>query len=478
MKIELAANLPAKLSPGIVCRFAEAGTKYASSTSAGFAPPDERPLTMRGQGTQLYLTVNIDAHRNYERDEARRVAAAASIRQLNATGLTELLWLLDGEVPAERFRQLVAGALLVAYRYEQYKAKPKSPAPELKLIIIAGHNLAAFKADYSRLKLIDDGVSTSRNLSNAPANDLTPEDLAAYGKRLAAQHGMAFTMLNARELAAGKYAGITAVGGGSTHPPVLFSMAYKPAKTKRGAKPLCLVGKGLTFDSGGLSIKPWEGMWDMKADMGGAAGVLGAMQSIAALKLPVEVLGVVGSAENMPDGRAYRPGDILRYRNGRTVEIQSTDAEGRLVLADALLYAQETLKQHRIVELSTLTGACARALGQQYIGLMSRSPELAAQVKQAAAESGEAVWELPLSPEYRSLIDSSIADIRNVGGPLAGAQTAGWFLQEFIENGTEYVHLDIAGVFMADKEHKYWGQLGATGAGVRLAVALAGLQAR
>jgi leucyl aminopeptidase len=175
----------------------------------------------------------------------------------------------------------------------------------------------------------------------------------------------------------------------------------------------------------------------------------------------------------MPGGRAYRPGDVLRFANGRTVEIRSTDAEGRLVLADALLFAQRTLKLCRIVEFSTLTGACVRALGHQYIGLMSQSDSLKEQVKQAGAESGELVWELPLHPEYRSLLDSSVADVRNVGGPYAGASTAAMFLHEFIDEDTEYVHLDIAGVFLAEKEEKYWSQPGATGAGVRLACALA-----
>jgi leucyl aminopeptidase len=213
-------------------------------------------------------------------------------------------------------------------------------------------------------------------------------------------------------------------------------------------------------------------MWDMKADMGGSAAVIGAMQAIAQLKPDFPVTAIVASAENMPDGKAYRPGDVLRYKNGRTVEIQSTDAEGRLVLADGLIHAQRELGLRRIIEFSTLTGACVRALGHQYIGLMSKAPAFAAQVMAAAEGSGELACNLPLHPEYRTLIKSTVADIKNSGGPLAGAQTAALFLYEFIDEGTEYVHMDIAGTFLADKTDKYWSQVGATGTGVRLVAEL------
>ena len=477
MRIELVSGMPTARKPRLLCRFTEAGTKYTLQPAAGFGSKHERQLTLAGQESTLFLTVNIDSFKHYERAEARRVAAASTMRQLQSAATNELVWLLDGNVELPIFTQLVTGALLFAYRFDRYKAladAPRKPA-EPKLVVIAGSNLAKFRRELARLKKIDAGISQARDLANLPPNDLTPEVLAEQAKQMAAECGMAFSLLNAKQLAAGNYNGITAVGQGSTHPPVMFTIKYKPATQLNGLPGLCLVGKGLTFDSGGLSIKPWEGMWDMKADMGGAAAVIGAMRAIAELQLPIQVVAVVGAAENMPDGRAYRPGDILRYKNGKSVEIHSTDAEGRLVLADALLYAQETLQQKRIVEFSTLTGACVRALGHQYIGLMSRSTALAEAVSQAAAISGESVWELPLHPEYRALLDSSVADFKNVGGPLAGAQTAGWFLHEFIADDTEYVHLDIAGVFLAEKESKYWSQAGATGGGVRLTVALAEL---
>jgi leucyl aminopeptidase len=231
----------------------------------------------------------------------------------------------------------------------------------------------------------------------------------------------------------------------------------------------------VTFDTGGISIKPWDGMWDMKADMSGAACVIGSIAAIAALALPIPVTAVVVTAENMPDGDAYRPGDILTYRNGKTVEIHSTDAEGRLILADGLIYAQETLGATRIVEFSTLTGACARALGRQYTGGFSQNGELIEAVLTAGENSGELVWQLPMNPEYRAMLRSSCADMKNVGGALAGASTAAMFLQEFVQPGTAYCHLDIAGTMLADKVEKYWSQPGSTGPGVRLAVALAEL---
>lgn len=211
----------------------------------------------------------------------------------------------------------------------------------------------------------------------------------------------------------------------------------------------------------------------MKGDMGGAAAVIGAMHAIALVKPNAAVTGIVAAAQNMPDGNAFVPSDVLRYKNGVTVEIQNTDAEGRLVLADALIFAQRSLKQKRIVDFATLTGACARALGPQFIGLMSRAEGLKQDVLKASKTSGEPVWELPMALEYRKLLKSSVADIRNIGGPIAGAQTAAWYLQHFVEEQTEYVHLDIAGTFSTPKEDKYWSQPGMTGSGVRLAVELA-----
>ena len=474
MRIKITSTLPKSLRPDAVCRFHESGRGYQQPRhDKGLPdPPPDAPFVIGAERSWLSFRFYIENYASYDTPEARRVAGGVSVRELRRANGAKLVWLLDGRVSLEQFNQLVTGGLLASYTYDAYKSKPRSNA-EPQLTVVAGGNARAFRAEVRRLQAIDAGVCTARDLGNAPAGDLVPLDLADYARQLAKAEGLAFKSMSAKQLERAGYIGLTSVGRGSANPPVMFTLTHTPARPRRGAKHLCLVGKGLCFDAGGINLKPWDGMWDMKADMGGAAAVIGAMQAIARLNLPVPVTAVVAAAQNMPDGKAYLPSDVLRFRNGRTVEIQNTDAEGRLALADALLYAQKTLRQRRIVDFSTLTGASARALGNVYIGLMSRSPELKAAVLAAADASGELAWELPLHPEYRELLKSTIADVRNIGGPLAGAQTAAWFLHEFIDGGTEYVHLDIAGTFVAKKEDKYWGQAGMTGSGTRLAVTLA-----
>ena len=469
MKIEVVDRLPARFVPDVLCRFHNLSGKRRKGKEN-----ENRSVTISGEGRTVVLDIDAGAFRFYEPVEARRTAGGITVKHVRKSGGRRLVWDLGGKVPLDWFRDLAEGALLALYRFEAYKGKKRKRGDDgKKLTVAAGESASSFRRELNRLRTIINGVSTARDLANTPANDLTPRDLVAFARRVARKYGLKMKVLSAAELKRKGYVGITAVGGGSSHPPALFELEYKPGRVRRGAKPLCLVGKGITFDSGGITLKPGNGMWDMKGDMSGAAAVIAALQTVAALKLPVEVRGVVATAENLPGGTAYRPGDILRYRNGRTVEIRSTDAEGRLILADALLYAQQVLRQRRIVEFSTLTGACMRALGQPYMGLMSRSRNLVREVKRASERSGEPVWELPLHPEYRAMIESQIADIKNTGGPFAGAQTAGWFLHEFIEEETEYVHLDIAGAFRTEKDDKYWSQPGATGVGVRLAVALA-----
>ena len=474
MQVKLVRNLTDVPKPDLLCYFYERGARYHAPLSGPAGPPPPGlPLSVGAGPRGVVLSLNLEAYKNLETAEARRVAGAATYQHGVKAGGAEICWVLDGDVDPGAFEQMLTGTLLAAYRFGAYQSKPSVPEIRRRLWIVAGANLAPFRGSLKRQQTINDGVSLARDLANTPANDLAPLDLAERATALAKDVALECMVISGRQLSPRRFAGLSAVGRGSANPPALITLTYIPSGRRQRAKPLCLVGKGITFDSGGIDIKPYEGMWDMKADMGGAAAVLGTMQAVARLGLSLPITGVIAAAENMPGGRAYRPGDVLRFANGRTVEIRSTDAEGRLVLADALLFAQRTLKLCRIVEFSTLTGACVRALGHQYIGLMSQSDSLKEQVKQAGAESGELVWELPLHPEYRSLLDSSVADVRNVGGPYAGASTAAMFLHEFIDEDTEYVHLDIAGVFLAEKEEKYWSQPGATGAGVRLACALA-----
>lgn len=464
VKFTTKAKIPAS---ALSCKFS-----FQDATQKRTGGPVEADTQYRLESTKSGLLLNINAasFRNLEVDEAWRSAGAASAQTAQRLGHNSIVWDVSSGISAKEFGYLAEGLLLHAYGFNRYRGNGKKPVLEVQ--ISAGRSAAAYKKQFERTQRIMKGVNTARDLANTPPNDLSPMQLAAFAKGVCQQYGMQYKQLTAGQLSRQNYVGLMAVGIGSANPPVLFTMTYSPARAK-SSNWLCLVGKGITFDTGGISIKPWDGMWDMKADMGGAAAVIGTMQAVAELKLPINVVGVVASAENMPDGKAYRPGDILKYRNGTTVEIRSTDAEGRLVLADALIYAQETLKQKRIVDMATLTGACLRALGNQYIGMLTRSPELAAKITECGTATGELVWQLPLHPEYRKMLASPIADIRNSGGPLAGASTAGWFLHEFVKKSTEYVHLDIASTFLASKAEKYWSQPGATGSGVRLCTALA-----
>ena len=474
MNISIVSKASKNYQPDLTCYFTKAGQCFSSAKKD---PKNGNAVSICASADSLELHIAIDKLLHVEGDEAIRTAGGTSIKELQKSGYKNIAWYLDGETPSSVFDCLVTGAQLAAYSYTEYKSKSNLKDSPVKLTVFAGKNAAAFRRRLNRLIAIDAGVSTARDLANLPGCDLVPLDLAAFAKDMAKREGLVFKSLSAAQLERGGYAGLVNVGRGSANPPVLFTLTHNPAKVSSKAKPLCLVGKGLTFDAGGINLKPFDGMWNMKADMGGAACVVGAMQSIARLNIPTKVTAVVAAAQNMPDGNAYLPGDILRYRNGRTVEVQNTDAEGRLVLADALLYAQDTLKQRRIVDFATLTGACARALGPQYIGMMTRADLLKKQVQDAASLSGEAVWELPLNVEYRKLLESTVADVRNIGGPIAGAQTAGWFLHEFIKDRTEYVHLDIAGSFIVGKADKYWSAPGMTGSGTRLAVELADLSA-
>ena len=460
---------------GIACYFFDGNTPLSDTSGLTniSVPSDRRPLhQITGTDGKAALAVQFNGFKWMHPHDKPASASAACMLHARNLGIDRLIYHVES-MPLEQFSQFALGIHLAEYEFVKYKGNTgKTKRHGIDIAINAGPRERKFREAGSAAEKLGTGVNYARDLANTPGSDLVPEQLAAEAANLAKRYGFKFTKLSKAQLKQQGYAGCLAVGQASEHPPVLFSLEYKPKKTKAGTKPICFVGKGITFDTGGISLKPWDGMWDMKADMGGSAAVLGIFKAIGELQPSCPVVGVVASAENMPGGKAYLPGDVLRYKNGRTVEIKSTDAEGRLVLADALIHAQRKLKQHRIVEFSTLTGACARALGKPYIGLMSNFPELAGRVKAASESSGELVWELPLHPEYRAMINSPVADIKNSGGPVAGAQTAGWFLHEFIDEGTEYVHLDIAGAFLADKAEKYWSQPGATGAGVRVGYAL------
>jgi leucyl aminopeptidase len=400
--------------------------------------------------------------------EVLRRAAAAVVRQAGGArrAVTTLPQVLPAD-PAAAVRALTEGALLAAYRFDKYKKATANgagrPSGLTGLALAAGGSGgrealgAAVAAGQARAA----ATNLARDLSNEPANAMHPDDLAAAARRLLGGKGVTVSVKDERALAREGFGGIVGVGQGADHPPRLVELRYRP----RGASDkVVLVGKGITFDSGGLSLKPPDGMKTMKTDMSGAAAVLGAMSALADLDVKVAVTGYLATAENMPSGRATRPGDVLTMKNGKTVEVLNTDAEGRLVMADALAVGAAA-KPDAIVDVATLTGACVIALGTRYAGLMGNDEALAAELLEAAGEAGEPAWRLPLPPEYHREIESDIADLKNVGDRYGGALVAGLFLQEFVD-GRPWVHLDIAGPARSDSEDGYLGK-GSTGAAVR-----------
>jgi leucyl aminopeptidase len=307
------------------------------------------------------------------------------------------------------------------------------------------------------------GVHLARDLVNEPANILTP---AEFARRVAAVKnlGVKVEILTPRELKKLGMGALLGVAQGSANEPRLVVMQWLGGK--KGERPLAFIGKGVTFDTGGISMKPASGMEDMKGDMGGAACVSGLMHALAARKARINAVGIIGLVENMPSGNAQRPGDVVTSMSGKTIAVLNTDAEGRLVLADALWYAQKRFKPKFMIDLATLTGAIMIALGKEHAGLFSNNDELANRLLQAGLDTGEKVWRMPLAPEYDRLIDSDIADVKNIGGRNAGSITAAQFLQRFV-NGVPWAHLDVAGTAMDSSKtaiNQSWG----SGWGVRL----------
>ncbi len=323
-------------------------------------------------------------------------------------------------------------------------------------------------------QVLADSQNLARDLSNQPANALPPAGLASAAEKMARECGLACRIFDVPELRKRKMGGILGVGQGSMHPPRLVLLEHNaPPKRRKAARrttatrpTLCIVGKGITFDSGGISIKPAASMHEMKHDMSGAAAVVGAMRAVALLKLPLHVVGIIAAAENMPGSKAYRPGDVLETASGKTIEILNTDAEGRVVLADALHFARTEYSPQAIVDLATLTGACVVALGKWCSGLFVNNEDLAKRLIEAGESAGERLWQLPLWSEHRDAIRGQVADVKNTGGRDGGAITAAAFLSCFVDD-TPWAHLDIAGTAWVDKGGPYQPH-GATGVGVRL----------
>jgi len=423
-------------------------------------------------GVASVFLIGLGRREKYDREKTRRAAAkllghAKTFRY--ETLRIELDSFAEGFGPEDAAAAAVEGLRLSDYRFDKYKTKP-APAPrvaEVELLTAGKHRLPALKRAIAAAEILSEGVLCARDLANEPANVMTPERLAAAAREMASQHGLICRVFDRAAIRRLKMGGVLAVSQGSSHEPRFIALENR---AKPGSRPIVLVGKGVTFDSGGISIKPSGDMDKMKFDMSGAAAVIGAMRVIARLKLPVRVVGLAPAVENMPSSTAQRPGDIIRCLNGKTVEVLNTDAEGRLILADALAYA-ERYKPRAIVDIATLTGACAATFGDLTCGVMGTDPELVRSLIEAGKKTGERCWELPLWDEYFESIRATYADIQNISKKNAGTITAGMFLKEFAGHTSAWAHLDVAGTAWADNP-KPLAAVGSTGFGVRLLVEL------
>ena len=391
-------------------------------------------------------------------------AVAGKLRAGN-NAVTVIAELPKGAMTAEQAASFVSGLRLRAYKFDRYKTKKKDGEDatlRANISIAVGDVAAARKAFVPNAHIVD-GVITARELVNEPPNVLFPVEFARRAAQLR-KLGVAVDVLDVRAMKKLGMGALLGVAQGSTQEGRTVIMRWNGGK--RGEQPVAFIGKGVCFDTGGISIKSAGGMEDMKGDMGGAACVVGLMQALASRKAKVNAVGAIGLVENMPDGNAQRPGDIVTSMSGQTIEIINTDAEGRLVLADVLWYVAKKFKPKFMVDLATLTGAIMVALGTEYAGLFSNNDELAERLTKAGLATGERVWRMPLGPEYDKQIDSQFADVKNTGGRNGGSITAAQFLQRFVD-GTPWAHLDIAGTAMGAPKteiNQSWG----SGFGVRL----------
>jgi leucyl aminopeptidase len=475
IEISLAAQVPADatlVAVGVGSEALSAGLEAAGvdadyAAARGFKAKVGQTLTVAGPTT--VLCVGLGPVEAIGPTVVRRAAAAVS----RAGGREQVVAvrLLDAVVDAggrpAAAQALAEGIVLGAYRFSAYKSEP-DPG-RLERVVVVGRGGARVARALELGATIAAGVCLARDLVNTPGGDLTPANLAGAAVGLAERESLEVSILDAKAIVEAGLGGLIGVNRGSTQPARFIELAYVPP-SPRGS--LALVGKGITFDSGGLSLKTAQGMTTMKDDMGGAAAILGAMSVLRAVAPKVAVRAYIPATDNMTGGDATRVGDVLRIRNGRTVEVLNTDAEGRLVLADGLSVASEA-SPDAIVDVATLTGAVEVALGGAVAGMFGNHRAWTAQVAEAAERSGERVWELPLIEQYRPWLDSEVADLKNIGKPgQAGAVLAALFLREFVGEGIPWVHLDIAGTAWSDAEDLDLAK-GGTGWGVRLLVELA-----
>ena len=453
------------LSPG-----AQALDKVAAG-ALGRAVEAGRFKGAKGQSIELIAPTGLEKARllllgigggewNGESAEHFGASAFAASKLSGAPTLTLLLPKTAGELAA----RAAFGATLASYRFDKYRTTEKAEKkPSIETVRVAVDDPAAAEAAWANLKTLAEAIFFSRDLVSEPPNVLYPESYAQRIKALESM-GLEVEILGEAEMAKLGMGSLLGVGQGSIRESQLVVIQWKGGGD---AQPIAFVGKGVTFDTGGISIKPADGMEDMKWDMGGSAAVAGLMHALAGRKAKANVVGILGLVENMPDGNAQRPGDVVKSMSGQTIEIINTDAEGRLVLADALWYCQDRFKPKFMVDLATLTGAIIISLGNDVSGLFSNDDELSENLLAASKATGEQLWRMPLPPAYEKQIDSMIADVKNTGGRAGGSITAGLFLQRFV-NKVPWAHLDIAGTAWKKPSTDPTIPDGATGFGVRL----------
>lgn len=403
--------------------------------------------------------------------ETVKTVVARALRLARDLGLPRVAVFLNHQEAAPLVGKAVEGAVLGAYTFDRHRQEKERFFKEklsLEIVVHPDHQADA-EARKARYAWVSENVNVARDLINEPANIVNPLILAERAQQIAAEGGLQCEVLDETALKAKGYRGLLHVGAGSATPPRMVILRHIPRQSS--AETIALVGKGLTFDSGGISIKPAEKMWEMKGDMAGAAAVLATMRTIAKLQPSVRVIGILCCAENMPGNNANRPGDIFMAKNGKSIMVDNTDAEGRLVLSDGLARAGEEGATH-VVDIATLTGAVVRALGPSVAGILGSNRELIRRVIAAGESHGEAFWELPLIEEYRDTLKTPYADINNIAaGGVAGAITAALFLREFVPENVAWAHLDIAGPMFRDRDWRYY-EPGAIGFGVKTLVHL------
>jgi leucyl aminopeptidase len=421
-----------------------------------------------GVSAQRILLVGAGKRSKFGGDELRRLASAA-VRYLKARSVKRIAFLArEGERGAEAAEAVTEGLILGNFDGDKYRTDKKNPPVESAALV-------GFEADaqsgVERGRIIAESQNFTRELGNEPSNWLTPKVLAERAEAMAREAGLGIDILDEKRIEQLKMGALMGVARGSVEPPRVMVLTYTPEKLTPGAPVLGLVGKAITFDTGGISIKPSNDMEKMKFDMAGGAAMLGAMRALARLKPPIKVIAVIPSTENMPGGRAQKPGDVQIAMSGKSIEVINTDAEGRLILSDGIAYAKKLGATH-LVDAATLTGAIVVALGNVNTGVFGSDRDFIDRVLASARRAGEKMWPMPLDDDYRDLIKSTIADLQNVsGGRGAGAIVAAWFLREFTGD-TPWVHLDIAGTAWLD-DAKPWAGKGGTGVAVRTLVDLA-----